>query len=76
MKEVQPKTIEQDIEVYIEVHPCTDKDFDQTTERAIQQLIVCLLHDNLRQQQLPTTTEKPSTLSYTDAVTAWVKKHG
>ena len=69
MEDVQPKTIEQDIEVYIEVHSCTDKDFDQTTERAIQELIVCLLHDNLRQQFL-TTTGKPSTLIYTDTVTA------
>ena len=69
MKEVQPKSIEQDIEVYIEVHPCTDKDFNQTTERAVQQLIVCLLHDNLRQQQLLETTEELSTLIYTDTVT-------
>ena len=69
MKEVQPKSIEQDIEVYIEVHPCTDKDFNQTTERAVQQLIVCLLHDNLRQQQLLATTEELSTLIYTDTVT-------
>ena len=70
MNESQPKTIEQDIEVYIEVHPSTDKDFDQTTERAVQQLIACLLHENLRQQQLLTTTEKSSTLIYTDTVTA------
>ena len=38
MRESQPKIIEQDIEVYIEVHPWTDKDFDQITERAVQQI--------------------------------------
>ena len=76
MKEVQHKTIEQDIEAYNEVHPLTDKDFDQDTERAVQQLIVCLLPDNLRQQQFLTTTEKPSISIYTNTVTAWVNEHG
>ena len=80
MKEVQPKITEQDIDVYNDVHPWTDKDFDQATERTGQQLPVyclttCLLPNNLPTTCL-TTTEKPSTSIYTNTVTDWVTEHG
>ena len=49
------------------------------TERAVHQpvycLTVCLLPDNLRQQQFLTTTDKPSTSIYTNTVTEWVTEH-
>ena len=37
LNEVQHKTTEQDFDVYNDVHPWPDKDFDQDTEIVIQQ---------------------------------------